>query len=157
MRASRLALLGLLLLTGPARADSILQGLARVHVRVENLPDLVVDAGYDAERIHRDVGLTLGRTGLLVLSALDTEPPGPAVVVTIDAVETPYGALAYHASMELQEDVTPVRAPDVIARGSVWYTSSFGIAAPESLEDDLETTLGLLTDAFLQDAGLVAP
>jgi len=157
MRASLLALLGLVLLSGPARADSLLKGLERVHVRVSELPDLVVESGYDAERIHLEVGLELGRTGLIVLSALGEEPPGPAVVVTIDTVETPYGAVAYYASMDLEEDVTPVRSPGVVARASVWTTSTFGIASPDGLEDEMTATLGVLVNAFLRDAGLPTP
>jgi hypothetical protein len=156
MRTSILALAGLLLLAGPVRAQSpLFDGLDRIHVEVDHLSDLVLDAGYDAERVHRDVALELGRAGFIVLSALDTIPPGPAVAINFDATETPYGAVAYYASLELREDVSLSRSPESVAKGSVWYTSTLGIASPGSMEEEVQAVLDRLVETFLLDAGRI--
>ncbi len=158
MRCWSLLLILLLFPTGSSATPApVLRGLERMHVRVDYLADPVVEAGWDEEAVHRRLSLELGRAGYLVLDAGDEAEQGSAMAVSFDATETPYGAVAYHASLELREDVSLLRSPEVLARGSVWFTSTFGIASPASMEEDVEAALDLLLEAFLTEAGLLTP
>jgi hypothetical protein len=140
-----------------ARAENVLQGLERLTVHVSRVSETVSAGGVDAQALVRDTSLQLSRAGLLVLSAESPLRDTPFVAVALDALELPAGEIAFHASLELQEDVLPARNRNVSTLASTWYSSRFGLSEPTTLKDDVLAAVQSMVDEFLAEWTTTVP
>ena len=135
-----------------AQAD-VLGELDRLHIRVPFVSEMALSCGVKPEDLTREVGLRVGKSGVLVLSALPEDPPpGPFLAVVFEAIELTGSEIAYHVSLELREDVQLQREPGHLTTASVWYLSSFGLSSATDLPTDAVEAVLALADEFLSDA-----
>ena len=140
-----------------ARAASVLQGLERLTVHVSRVSEIVSAGGVDSADLVLNTSLALSRAGLVVLSAESPLRDTPFVSLALDALELPEGEIAFHASLELQEDVLLARHRDLSTLGSTWYSSRFGLSDAGALRDDVLGATQSMVDEFLSDWTTTAP
>ena len=137
-----------------AAADTPARGLDRVHVRIVHVSEAALDAGVSEEDLVRELSLRVGTSDILVLSGLPGNwPEGPFLGLILEVLELPADEMAYHISLELNEEVLLERSRTRFVSASTWYTSAFGIVPASDLPEEALTAALALADEFLVDAG----
>jgi len=134
-----------------ATAASVLHDLDKLYVHVAHVSPAASEAGIDPEALVRDASLALSRSGLIVLSAESYRPDTPFVSIALEAMLLPAGEMAFHASLELQEEVLLGRDSRVATLGSTWYTARLGLSSPTALQDDVSACVLAMVDDFLSE------
>lgn len=161
MRSVKVAALVLLLmLTGSTptpEGHSVLRDLDKLFVEFTHLaqtdPDAeeASEAGIDGEAIVREASLALSRSGLVVLSAESYRPDTPFLSIVVTTLELPEGAVVFHVTMELQEQVRLARDERVSTYGSTWYSASIAVATRTGLHEAVAVCVASLLDEFLAE------
>lgn len=139
-------------------ADSekrVFQGLAGVHVVVEDLPQPFVQAGLSSEQVKVDVELQLRRNGVTVLSREEVllTKGSPYLYVTLNGGPvSDLPLFQYNPRVELRERVLLVRDPAQSVVACTWSlggTGSVGKGKVQSIRDDFRDIVDRFSNKWL--------
>jgi len=131
-----------------------LVNLTGVYVLIEGLPDDVAKAGLSVTQLQTDVELRLRQSGVRVLTTREERasvPGNPTLYVNVNAMEIAPKFYAFNAALELEQDVTLVRAPSVVLYSArTWSASStLGTVSRGELADHVRQKVRDKTDEFI--------
>ncbi|MCW3055490.1 MAG: hypothetical protein JWN14_4660 [Chthonomonadales bacterium] len=135
-----------------ADGPEVLKGLKDIGVFVERFPKDLLTPSLTMEAVKNDIELKLKLGGLHVVPTLEAQQTHvPILYVNLNGFKAINNLFVYNINLFLQEDVTAVRAKNVVITNAVVWQREFVGATGELNLPAIRTDLKDDIDTFLND------
>jgi hypothetical protein len=126
-----------------------LQGIKDCGILIENLDEVAIRGGLNERNLQREVSAKLDAIGLRAGDANAFSNPYIYVNVLVDKI--PRAGYAFSVSLELTEQVIPVRDKAILFSGVTWRHKALNTAGLDNLSSKVSQALSVLLDEFRRD------
>lgn len=130
-----------------------LQGIKDCGILVENLNEEAIKGGLNERKLQSEVSAKLGAIGVRTENVNASSNPNIYVNVLVSTISN--AGYFFSVTLELHEQVSPVRDKAVVFSGTTWHRLAQSTADRNSLPLKVAGALSALLDEFRKDYFLV--